>query len=333
MLDSAVHANHTHHFQAGVHHGVDANRSHHPQPSLAICFTGMYRTMDSPEVLRSTTALLHAFPRADVFTAIGLEENMETYKGGGVGTKSVADVERVLSMARARNQNVTHYHLSHEEEAWARCNSTMLSQYHKLALCHQRVIERQIATGHIYDWVLRARADVYWRKEVDHLLQLPEPRTDPVVVQGMLSRASDWFIFVPGRHVKLFLDLPQVPCDWGVTTRNWDVWDKYLATRKVTKLPLREMHGGWPWRIEIKRTPRSLEKDPLCKQRSSGCFDLTFDQLKAIKEGIKLRSPPPPSPLPASMAHTAKSQARPNSSHHAAREGRGVSNHQRFITC
>ena len=92
-----------------------------PQPfvQIAICVTGMFRTLDKLHVQRSLQALTKAFPTADVFTAVGLRADSDTIKGGNT-SRSFEDVERVFDYILAPGQRVVHHRLSIEEESWSR---------------------------------------------------------------------------------------------------------------------------------------------------------------------------------------------------------------------
>ena len=258
----------------------------HGNASLAICITGMYRTLDDNRVQRSLRALFRAFPAADIFTVIGVETVNETYKGGLVAPHTTADVESAFRQLTAPQQLVVHHHLSHREEMWARCNTTMVSQFHKWALCYQEVLKHRRSSGlKPYDWVLRTRNDLAWRPSLDNMLQLPAPRRDRVVITGRDTAASDWFILTPGMQIHHFLQLPNSPCEWGGSTRSWDMWFHYLWSQNFTRLMLHEGRQ-WPWPVEIIRSKSGQQLSDFCRaeSRRSGrtCFDLTAAEVYSL---------------------------------------------------
>ena len=251
---------------------------------LAICVTGMYRTLDDPRVQRSMKALFGAFPSADIYTVIGVDSANDTWKGGQEPHK-FADVERTFKRLVGPQQRVTHRHLSHNEEMWARCNSTMVSQFHKWALCFRQVEDQQVSAGRTYEWVLRTRNDMAWAATQDRWLRLPRPHMDRVIIQGRDTAASDWFIFVPGRHVRHLFHLPNAPCSWGGSTRSWSMWFRFMNEYNFTRLPLNEGRGGWPWPVEIIRTAAAVRMQGWCRQHGAtvdSCFDLTSSEVQLM---------------------------------------------------
>ena len=138
--------------------------------ALAMCAAGMYRTLDEPSVQRSLRALFDAFPTADVFTAIGVECKTDSAKGSNV-SKTIHDVRRAFRAVVAPGRPVWHHHLTRHEEHFTRCNSIMLSQMHKWALCFALVAQRQRSEHLTYDWVLKFRPDITWSTSLDHTLR------------------------------------------------------------------------------------------------------------------------------------------------------------------
>ena len=233
--------------------------------TCAICATGMFRTLQDAKVQRALRATFHAFATADVYTVIGVRNDLESFKGSLGSRVTVSDVRSAFASVISPGQSIVHRELTEEEELWSRCNSTMVSMYYKWALCWHTVAVEQRKRRRAYDWVLRMRTDLMWGSDQDQWLWLRPPTDKRAVYTGRDSAMSDWFIFVPGIHIECLLDLPNAPCECGGDRETWGMWKSYLAHHGFTRLMLEEgrlVRGqadrGFPWPMQVVRTPFAL---------------------------------------------------------------------------
>ena len=265
--------------------GVFVFMHEHRGPSLAICITGTFRTLDHPRVQRSLAAILHGNPTAEVFTVVGLVAEAETLNAASSSNHSILDVHRAIDPL-ARNRTVHHHILTHREEWWTRCNNTMRLQFYKSSLCYRDVLAHSRQRGWPYEWVFKTRTDAKWEPREDEAFRRwpSAPQYPDSVVFTAPRQVQDFFILVRGSRLVDMMALPHEPCtaEDGIRGGGWGLFDSFARRHNLS------VHR-WAWPgvghvgLEREQRPELIARVSWCKRHFAsdraggvaGCRGLT----------------------------------------------------------